>query len=270
MCLLTLPDGAGMGDAIRMGVSSATAPVLAFARSGECCDLASLERHAAAMQAQGTDMLCYAQGQAMPGKETPAPEVLKGELILLHYLRQGCRHNLAGKLFDRGLCRVALDVLHAAPETLALPFFSAALHFHAKRHVVAAKALPEQSMSGGASSLAPDDASTGPGRMMAISALLQTFVPYCRREGAPPSLALACTEILEALLVCEREACLSNAEPSGFLRWGTESDALRALIVSHPLMRAARDEVIARRERKQRKTRPFDWALRVFSFGGRA
>ena len=260
-----------MGDAIRTGVASASAPVLAFALRGERCGPAALDRHADAMRAQGADILCYAPDQGLPGKEIHAPgRVLEGEQILLHYLTQGCRHDLTGTLFDRGLCRASLGVLDTAPDALALPFFAAALHFHARRHVITTGMPPRQAMSDSACAPSRDDAASGPGRMMALSALLRSFATYCRREGAPPSLALACTKILEDLLFREREACLQSAEPSDFLRWGTETDALRALIVSHPLMRAVRDEAIARRERKQRKTRPFDWALRVFSFGSRA
>ena len=269
--LLTLPDGAGLGDALRAGVTSVTAPVLAFVRRGECRDLAMLERFAGKMREQGADILCYDRHQAQPGEKVlPSGQPLEGEHIFIHYLNQGCLHDLAGKLFERSLCRASLGVLDETSDALALPFFAAALHFHARRYVIVKDALLEQAISDGAPSLAQDDTATGPGRMMAISTLLQTFVSYCRRQGASPSLTSVCTEILEALLFREREACLRDAEPREFLNWGTELDGLRALIISHPLMRAVRDKEIASRWHRRWKAGLAAWARRVLSFGGNA
>ncbi|MDR1660321.1 MAG: hypothetical protein LBR94_08310 [Desulfovibrio sp.] len=249
--LLALPSGMSGFDMLQAKITSACCAVLAFAGPE---DGALWETRAEQLMEARADIL-------MPES---AGGFAEGESLFLRYLKGGCRHALSGRVFTRDLgikASESLDALKIPGSFPVWPVFAALLHLHA-RHCVGIR--------GGERFSGPDDFSQGPGRFMALAALLHYVVPLCRQQDDSPALSQSCSETLENLLFRERELCLRGSAPADLLRWGTEIDVMRALIISHPLMREVQGKAAVRRKKTLRRARLAAWARWLFSSGSKA
>ncbi len=255
--LLAAEGGTGLKEAIRLGIEAARGGIIAFAEPGDSFPPEALPGLLSSMREKEAQILHCATRRAdgSPGSE-PWADGLEGSGILLRYLTEEADEDaLFGKFYDRELCLRAMesgfppDGFDAAFKAL----FAAALHFHAARYA-------GSPVCGYVRRASSDAAVNEVGRLMILSALFHSFVPYCAEQGASFADCGKYDALLEDRLVSDVAAWLEDSGKSadgcsGFSRFGSEADALRAIVFGHPFMQAARAAYLAGKESRSIRRR---------------